>query len=277
MNDGASGTDGGTRYSHGHEPAVLASHGARTAANSAAYLIPHLSPGMSILDVGCGPGSITLDLADLVTPGLVVGLEKAEAPLVAARTAAAARGDQTTRFELGDVMALPYADDTFDVVHAHQVLQHLTDPVGALQEMVRVCRPGGWIAARDADYDAMAWHPELPELDDWRTLYRAIARGNGAEPDAGRRMRAWANAAGVPDATITSSVWTYATAAECMWWGNGQADRVAGEMFVRQAVEQGIDSVGVQAIAGGWRAWGQDPDAWFLIPHGEILAHLPAD
>jgi SAM-dependent methyltransferase len=264
------------RYTHGHEQATLASHSARTAASSAAYLLPVLRPGMDVLDVGCGPGTITLDLAVAVAPGTVVGIENVEEPLAAARAAATQRGDTRTRFELGDALSLPFADDTFDVVHAHQVLQHLTDPIGALREMARVCRPGGWIAARDADYAAMAWHPELPELDEWRGLYRAAARANGAEPDAARHMRSWAIGAGLPHARHTSSVWTYADSGACRWWGNSQADRVGGATFARQTAEQGTSSPDLQRIAAGWRAWGDAPDAWFAILHGELLAQLPA-
>ena len=97
-------------YLHGHHASVLASHGARSAADSAAYLLPHLREGMRVLDVGCGPGTITLDLADAVGPaGAVVGVENVEGPLAHARRNAAARGDLRTRFELADVMALPYA------------------------------------------------------------------------------------------------------------------------------------------------------------------------
>ena len=268
--------DGRSRYTHGHEPAALASHGVRTAANSAAYLIPHLAPGMRVLDIGCGPGTITLDLAALVAPGVVVGVENVETPLVAARAEAARRGDTTTTFQLGDALDLPFDDDTFDVVHAHQVLQHLTDPVAALAEMMRVCRPGGQIAARDADYAAMAWYPASPALDHWRATYRAAARANGAEPDAGRRLRAWANAAGVPAPRVTSSVWSYADEESCRWWGNSQADRCAGEAFSAQAAELGLDRTDIAEIVEGWRRWADEPDAWFLIPHGELLARLPA-
>ena len=263
------------RYTHGHESSTLASHRARTASNSAAYLLPHLARGMSILDVGCGPGTVTLDLAALVAPGRVVGVENVEAPLVTARAEAAARGDTTTRFQVGDAFALPFDDGAFDVVHAHQVLQHLTDPVAALREMMRVCRPGGWIAARDADYAAMTWYPELPALEVWRRTYRAAARANGAEPDAGRRLRAWARQAGVPNPQLTASVWTYADADSCHWWGSSQADRVAGEVFGRQAAEQGLSPAEVAELVEGWRRWGADPDACFLLPHGELLAQLP--
>ncbi|WP_353950097.1 methyltransferase domain-containing protein [Knoellia sp. S7-12] len=262
------------RYTHGHEAATLASHGKRTAQTSCGYLLPVLEPGMRLLDVGCGPGTITLDLAEVVTPGRVVGIEPVEGPLVAAREEAARRGDATTRFEQADVFDLPFDDDSFDVVHAHQVLQHLTDPVRALVEMARVCRPGGRVAARDADYAAMAWYPEVPELDDWRSIYRDVARGNGAEPDAGRRLRGWARAAGLADVSLTTSVWTYADDAACRWWGESQAERYVGKVFADQAAERGVDAEQLGRIADGWRRWGASPDAWFTILHGELLAQV---
>jgi ubiquinone/menaquinone biosynthesis C-methylase UbiE len=260
------------RYSHGHEPSALASHATRTAANSTAYLLPHLRGGQNVLDVGCGPGTITLDLAELVAPGQVVGVENTEAPLVAARENAASRGDSRTRFELADAVALSYPDASFDIVHAHQVLQHLADPVAALREMGRVCRPGGWIAVRDADYAAMTWYPDSPDLEQWRTTYREIAHRNGANPDAGRRLRSWANQAGITDIQITSSTWTYADPASCRWWGNGQAARVEAAAFSTQAAELGLARTDVKAIADGWRTWGESSDAWFVILHGELLA-----
>jgi ubiquinone/menaquinone biosynthesis C-methylase UbiE len=260
------------RYTHGHEQATLASHGARTAANSAAYLLPVLEDGMRVLDVGCGPGTITLDLARLVPSGTVVGVENTEEPLTAARASAQRRGDGRTRFELGDALDLPFSDGSFDIVHAHQVLQHLTDPVRALQEMTRVCRSGGWIAARDADYAAMAWYPEVPELEEWRGVYRAVARANGAEPDAARRLRSWATAAGLRDTRYTASVWNYAHPDTCRWWGHSQADRYVGAVFTEQAAALGVPDGALERIAHGWRTWAEAPDAWFAILHGELLA-----
>ena len=149
-------------YSHGHSPSVLASHGTRSAADSAAYLVPELSPGMSLLDIGCGPGSITLDLAELVAPGPVVGTDQSPAAVNSAADAARARHSSNVTFMTADVYALPFEDESFDVVHAHQVLQHLPDPVLALREMSHVCRPDGVMAVRDADYASMAWFPESP-------------------------------------------------------------------------------------------------------------------
>jgi len=116
---------------------VLRSHRWRTVENSAAYLIPHLAPGTSILDIGCGPGTITLDLAERVAPAPVLGIDVAPAAIEAARAERERRGTSTVEFRTADLYALDLADDTFDIVHAHQVLQHLADPVAALREMRR--------------------------------------------------------------------------------------------------------------------------------------------
>ena len=139
---------------------VLRSHRWRTAANSAAYLLPQPAPrDVDLLDVGCGPGTITCDLARAVAPGRVVGIDASEAVIAEARAEAAEAGPVTVSFEVADLFALPFADDSFDVVHAHQVLQHVADPVAALVEMRRVCRPGGVVAARDGDYPGFTLLP----------------------------------------------------------------------------------------------------------------------
>lgn len=263
----------GDTYSHGHHESVLRSHQWRTAANSAAYLLPHLTPGMRLLDVGCGPGTITLDLADHVAPGVVTAIDNVPDPLDVARATATARGDTTTSFEVGDVYALDFPDDTFDVVHAHQVLQHLTDPVAALVEMRRVCRPGGLVAVRDADYAAMVWHPADPRLDDWLALYEAVARGNGAEPDAGRRLLAWAHEAGFTDVTCSADTWCYASPEERRWWGQLWADRIRVSGVAEQALARGLASAErLEELAQGWLDWSASPDGWFAVVNGEVLA-----
>jgi ubiquinone/menaquinone biosynthesis C-methylase UbiE len=263
-------------YLHGHHASVLASHGARTAADSAAYLLPHLHDRLRVLDVGCGPGTITLDLAAAVGPsGEVVGVENVDGPLEQARGHAAARGDERTRFELADVMALPYAAASFDVVHAHQVLQHLTDPVGALREMARVTRPGGIVAVRDVDYASMVWHPASEGMTRWLELYRRLARLNHAEPDAGRHLVAWAHAAGLSRLTPSASLWTYATPEQCAWWGRTWARRTVESTFATQALERGLATADELAqISAAWQAWSTHPDAWFAMTHAEVIAHL---
>jgi len=163
---------------------------------------------MTLLDVGCGPGTITADLATLVAPGRVVAVDSAQPILDQAAAHAAEAGcADGIEFAVGDVHELEFPDDTFDVVHAHQVLQHVTNPVKALREMRRVCKPGGIVAARDGDYSGFVWYPRLPALDAWLRLYLDLARANGGEPDAGRYLLTWAHEAGFEDVTASSSTW----------------------------------------------------------------------
>src|SRR5918993_3268399 len=179
-------------YTHGHAESVLRSHRWRTVDNSAAYLAPRLTAGTDILDVGCGPGTITVDIAQRVAPGRVVGLDAAADAVAAAEAAGRDAGVTNLELAVGDVYALEHAEDSFDVVHAHQVLQHVAEPIVALREMRRVCRPGGVVAARDSVYRAMTWYPAFSELDRWLAVYCAVAEANGGEPDAGSRLRHWA-------------------------------------------------------------------------------------
>ena len=261
------------RYTHGHAESELRAHTWRTVANSAAYLIDDLAPGLDVLDVGCGPGTITVDLAERVAPGRVVGIDTSREVLLKAGELAAARGVTTTLFEQADVFDLPYGDASFDVVHAHQVLQHLDDPVAALREMRRVLRPGGVLAVRDVDYGGMRWAPRLPGLDEWQDLYQQVARRNGGEPDAGPRLLGWVRAAGFTDTTATASTWCYADDDARAWWAGVWSERVVNSQFAEHAEELGLaDRSALQRISDAWTEWGTQEDGWFAMVHGEVVA-----
>ncbi|PWD52243.1 SAM-dependent methyltransferase [Serinibacter arcticus] len=261
------------RYTHGHSESVLRSHTWRTARNSAAYLLDDLAPGLDVLDVGCGPGTITVDLADIVAPGRVVGVDTSHEVLLKASELAAARGVSNTLFEPADVFDLPYGSASFDVVHAHQVLQHLDDPVAALREMRRVLRPGGVLAVRDVDYGGMRWFPRLPGLDEWLDLYQQVARRNGGEPDAGPRLLSWVREAGFADTTATASTWCYADDDTRAWWAGVWSERVRHSQFAEHALELGVaDTAALDAVAEAWREWGAAEDGWFAMVHGEVVA-----
>ena len=259
-------------YTHGHHESVLRSHSWRTAENSAAYLLPELRHGLDLLDIGCGPGTITVDLARRVAPGRTLGIDRASEVLEQARAHAQSRGVEL-ELRSGDVYALDLSDASFDVVHAHQVLQHLTDPVRALAELRRVLRPTGVLAARDSDYSCFSWAPRDPRLTRWNELYHQVTRKNGAEPDAGPLLKSWALAAGFREVRASSSTWTYADPESCAWWGALWADRCELSAFGEQAVQYGFATrEELTQIAAAWRAWAEQPDAFFSVLHGEILA-----
>ncbi|HYI34955.1 MAG TPA: methyltransferase domain-containing protein [Glaciibacter sp.] len=261
------------QYTHGHHESVLRSHTWRTVENSAAYLIPELRPGQRLLDVGCGPGTITVDLARRVDPGQVVGIDTSAQIVQRATALANDEGVRNVRFTVGDLYTLDYADESFDVIHAHQVLQHVANPVAAMREARRVLKPGGIFAARDADFGGVVWYPELPGLRQWLIIHRHVHYWNGGRPDTGRALKAWARLAGFTDVTGSASIWCFSSDAEREWWGESWAVRATESTFAAHAIEAGAaDLADLQAIAAAWRQWVADPDGWFGMPHGEILA-----
>ena len=252
------------RYTHGHHESVLRSHTWRTVANSAAYLAEYLQPGVRVLDVGCGPGTITADMASMGAE--VIGIDAAADVVEKARAIG-------VDARVGDAYALDFADDSFDVVHSHQTLQHLARPVDALKEFRRVVRPGGVVGVRDVDYAGTIVFPETEGLALWASLYQKVHRSNGGEPDAGRRLKSWARAAGFSDVEVSTSVWTFANAEDRAWWGGMWADRVLQSAFAGDALGKGLATQAeLDLISQAWRDWAADPDGFMAMPHGEVIA-----
>lgn len=259
-------------YVHGHAESVLRSHRWRTVANSAGYLAPHLTVQQHLLDVGSGPGTLTCDLARHV--GRVTAVERRVEVADLTRQEALRQDLSNVAVEVADVHALPFADNAFDVSHAHQVLQHVPDPVQALRELARVTRPGGLVAVRESDYGAFFYHPASARIERWRTLYSRLARLAGGEPDAGRLLPAWAAAAGLRDVTVTCSTWCFTSDDDRRWWASMWADRVLDSDFAVQAAAQGVSPDELRDLARGWRDWAEAPDGLFGVVSVECLARI---
>lgn len=236
---------------------------------------------MQILDVGCGPGTITMDFARLVPDGKVVGLEcdSAREVIQQATRTAPAKNIHNIEFITANAHALPFEDSSFDITHAHQVLQHVEDPVLALREMARVTKPGGYVAVRSTDFRGFTWWPEFEGMSMWRELYLQVMRSNGGTPDSGRRLRVWAREAGLPidDDKMTQTVgtWCYSTKEEVSWWSTLWAERLLESKFRESALRHGVATENdLQAAAQAWKDWGASLDAWFLVWHGELLCRM---
>lgn len=257
-------------YAHGHQPAVLKSHTWRTVSNSAQYVVPYISEDSRILDIGCGPGSLTNDLGSHCPQGSVIGVDISQ---IVIDIATAAEHRANVSFKTVDAYHLPFDDNSFDVVHAHQVLQHVTNPVALLTEMSRVVRPTGVIAVRDSEYSAFRWSPKSSELEKWLTTYISVAKFCGGDPNAGRHLRSWAYEASLETVNQTSSTWIFETPADVKWWGETWADRVLNSNFADHAKTlKLLTELELQKMHDGWISWSQSNPAYFIIPHDELIA-----
>jgi ubiquinone/menaquinone biosynthesis C-methylase UbiE len=140
----------------------------RSVEKNAAFLLPYLQPGMYLVDCGCGPGSITLGLAAYITPGQVIGIDIEAAQIERTNALAAERGVTNARFETGSAYALPFDAAAVDAIYSNAMMEHLSDPMAALQEMYRILKPGGVIGIRAAEDDGNIFYPYNPESIKWR-------------------------------------------------------------------------------------------------------------
>lgn len=264
----------GECYTHGYHEVIVGSYTLRTAEACAGFLLPRLRPDMLLLDLGCGPGTITAGLARRV--GRVVGLDASAEMVDAARNHAAESEIDNATFEVGSAYDLPWPDDSFDVVYAHQVHQHLSQPVQALQEARRVLRPGGIVALRDSDYETMVHAPVAEEIVRWRELYHQVHRANGGEPDAGRHLLSWVTEAGFVEPEVTTDSVTHATAEARAFWGQMWAVRVIDSDFARHAVDHGLSTrAELQEISDAFRRWSRQPSGFWAYLCGEVIAVCP--
>jgi SAM-dependent methyltransferase len=238
-----------------HRPA----HGRRTAERHAAFFLPLLRPGMALLDIGCGPGSITLGLARAVAPGPCTGLDS-DAGVIAA-AAAAASAEANLRFEHGNAEQLPYDDAAFDAVFMHAVLQHLDDPAAVLAEAWRVLRPGGVIGIADADFGGSIIAPASGPLEQAVGLMARIRRGRG-DPFVGRKLGTLLAGAGFDDLRSGAAADCDGTAEATSRVGMFQSTYFAAPEFQAYTVAYELATAAeCDAMSQAWLEWGATPGA----------------
>ena len=260
-----------------HQESSTRSHRWRTAANSAAYLLTSVQPGMHILDVGCGPGSITADLATMVPQGSVTGIEIGLDILVQAQSLATERGLSNVRFEEGDVSSLKYPEDTFDITHAHQILQHVSNPVHALREMRRVTKPGGIVACREGEMGNPMAFPDIEGVLKTSDLFVKVAKRRGSNPDAGRKLIAYALEAGFERSCVTATASTYCVSSQedRASWGSMWIDRLQHSSFGEYVLEDRLATQEeLKRCADGWRKWAAQDEAMWANINVEILCRV---
>jgi ubiquinone/menaquinone biosynthesis C-methylase UbiE len=275
-------------YAPGHHPAVTSNHTIRTATHDASFLLPYLKPSHHILDVGCGPGTITSGFAAHVPQGSVTGIDLS--PDVISQARSLADGVPNVIFQKGDVVAgLNFDAETFDVVFCNQVLPYISDPTQALREMRRVCKKDGIVACREGD-TPFHFYPELPGLFVlhkylWMLIHGPLpAEGefdtgrpyNAPHPPnhrAGSRIHVWAREAGFEPEKIVkdASVQIIATQEKRKFLAGVMVRRIEDAGQRGKFMDLGATEDDVDGMVRDLKAWRDDVDGWYSIMNCEVV------
>ena len=265
-------------YTMGYGPEFRKMLERRNAAVTAAYLLPRLRHGMRLLDLGCGPGTISVGLAEAVNPGELHGIDMEESQIDMAREAARAGGHENAFFQAGDATDLPFEDASFDVVHCHALLNHAPGTQAVLAEIMRVLKPGGLVAAREVVGDSSFVEPGhyLGNEDGaWETFLKLLA-ANGGHPQMGKELkRAFADAEFV-DIHATASFETFTSAEDLAFL----RDLIIGWFFAPETMGAAIKfGLATQDAFDAWRdgldRWMTEPGAFAAFAWGEAIGRKP--
>jgi ubiquinone/menaquinone biosynthesis C-methylase UbiE len=258
------------RYSQRSNPEFEAVMALRTATKEGAFFLRCLRPGMRVLDVGCGPGSITRGFAEAVAPGEVVGIDFQASQVNQAEASRESHSLTNLRFEVADAYQLPFPDQTFDAVFANAVLWHLREPDRVLAEIRRVLCPGGIVGIRDCDWGGRICSPSIPLLEKWWPLTVQIRQHNGGNPFLGRNLRRLLLEAGFQGVEMSASSWTAGTPEQVRNCATFLKAQLNG--FASTALEERlIDKANLIAIADAIDTWSGCRDAFYMDTYCEVL------
>ena len=271
-----------TNYTQGYSQPTLSSHASRTVNSDAAFLLPHIKPSDKILDIGCGPGTITVGFASYASEGSVLGIDLSEEVLTHARDHLnkflQTVGDSTTgdvSFQKADLLAgLPFPDDTFDVVFSSQLFPHLPPPelpLRAVKEMRRVLKPGGVLACRDVA--EIHWYPKSFGLE---TLWNGKMKAALSLPDfPGAGMSALVRDAGfsIDKIKIGGGTTVHSGLEGRRFVAEGLMGRLMpGDTFRDNWLKAGITEEEIKEIQATLKKWIVTDDAWYAALQCELLA-----
>lgn len=254
-------------YTPGYSDNAAAFMARRRAETHAAFFLVYLRSGMTVLDCGCGPGTITAGLAERVAPGMVTGIDAEESQIALARQNVLASGREV-RFEVASIYEIPFPNNSFDAAFSSALFEHLREPLRALGEIRRVLKPGGAVGLRAPDWGGFLVHPTPPEVAAAIEYYQALQLSNGGEVRAGRKLAGWLRDAGFERVAFSAAYECYPDAG------------LIGEYLARgiESSSQPANWEGAfsrQTMAAALREWAGDRDAVFAQAWGEATGFAP--
>ncbi len=269
-------TPGTPDYTLGFSEEILEGLRRGTAEANTAFLLPHLRPGLRLLDFGCGPGTISVGLAKAVEPGELHGVDMEESQIELARAIAESRQQENAFFHVGDVLDLPFEDNFFDVAHCRNVLVHVPDTATALAEVKRVLKPGGLIGCQEMIGESSFAYPDFGVTRKAWDMFEDLLAADDGHPQMGKELKGHALRAGFTNVRASASWELYSTPDDIAF-----IYRVVNDWFLSSEVTDAAIKYGAATrelcnrIADAYSRWKDSPSAVFGVAHGEVLADKP--
>jgi SAM-dependent methyltransferase len=262
-------------YPFGYGPAATGIMESRSAESNASFLLSHLRPGMAVLDVGCGPGSITVGIAEAVSPGDVLGIDIEASHIAIGNQRAASLGLKNCRFETASIFDLPLSDNSVDAVYGHAILMQFSDLNAVWIEIKRVLKPSGLIGFREIDFGASLYHSDTSPFRQLQQVLRRSIAHNGGNPDIGRRLPSILTGAGFEILT-TGAVYNVTPTPDAMAKRNAAMARLWRESeFPEQAETLGwISSEQRATMVERLEAEAKDRGSFAASTYVEVVARL---
>jgi SAM-dependent methyltransferase len=265
-------------YSFGYEEGVQSYLQLHTAERCAGFIQPHLTQGMSLLDAGCGPGTITIGLAQLVTPGPITAVDVSAGEVEKTRQLLIGAGFDNAQTAVADVRNLQFEAQSFDAVFSHAVIDYLDDPVAALREFHRVLKPGGLVGVRSPNDDLMAVGPANALLDEGLALFRQALSFMGGNVSEGRFLGSRLKDAGFERIFVSSSFEQAQSREEWPGFIHAFASGLDGTRVAEIIVQQGwADRARIEKIIAEFESFGTDSSNYLGFPWTSAIGFKPTD
>ncbi len=263
----------GGRPFYGYDSATIQrSYTNRDAVQVADFLVPRLSEGMSVLDCGCGPGPLTLGFAEIVAPGRVVGIDIEPTMIDQANQLKADGGPDNLEFQVGDIYDLSFEDGEFDVVFSSAVIEHLSDPVRALREVLRVTKPGGIGAVIRTDWSFPFIVPECPELSRFFELFEGGFNRIGGSLNRGRFLSAHMREAGFDVVEFQTNMSQLLGQSAASASAETYISWIENIPLFQESIDLGITTdAELKSMVTGIREWAKHPDAYLSLARGHAI------
>ncbi|MCE2458987.1 MAG: methyltransferase domain-containing protein [Dehalococcoidia bacterium] len=263
----------GGRPFYGYDSATIQrSYTNRDAVQVADFLVPRLSEGMSLLDCGCGPGPLTLGFAEIVAPGRVVGIDIEPTMIDQANQLKSDGGPDNLEFQVGDIYDLSFEDGEFDVVFSSAVIEHLSDPVRALREVLRVTKLGGIGAVIRTDWSFPFIVPECPELSRFFKLFEGGFNRIGGSLNWGRFLSAHMREAGFDVVEFQTNMSQLLGQSAASASAETYISWIENIPLFQESIELGITTdAELKSMVNGIREWAKHPDAYLSLARGHAI------